>query len=132
MGTKLRAGGLSASLSISNVDYQPACRVFSLAMSLNGSKYKNKNIQDGISDYLHYQPRIKLFVEDGDQVGGTIETSAPAAAEMRGNTHGPASGNFIPPPRSAAGDRNEPSRSLKFHNHGEGPYQSLLLNESSY
>ena len=82
-------------------------RVFSLAVSLNGSKYKNKNIQDGISDYLHYQPWIKLFLEDGDQVGGTIETSAPAAAEMRGNTHGPASGNFIPPPRSAAGDGNK-------------------------
>ena len=114
---------LSASLSISNVDYQPSRY---LVWSLNGSKYKNKNIQDWIRDYLPYQPWIQLFLEDGDQVGGSIETSAPAAAEMRGNSHGPASGNFIPPPRSAAGDDNEPSRSLKFHNHGE-PYQSLQL-----
>ena len=28
--------------------------------------------------------------------------------------------------------RNEPSRSLKFHNHGEGPYEGLLLVERGY
>ena len=29
-------------------------------------------------------------------------------------------------------DGNDPSRSLKFHNYGEGPYYGLLLVESGY